>query len=76
MTWPRPAARAEQIKKDLSSREKAQAALIAGGKRMTFELTRADFDSMLAEHLENVELAVETCLDNVTMSPGRHGTRS
>jgi len=62
-------ARAEQIKKDLSSREKAQAALIAGGKRMTFELTRADFDSMLAEHLENVELAVETCLDNVTMSP-------
>jgi molecular chaperone DnaK len=62
-------ARAEQLKKDLSSREKAQAALIAGGKRMTFDLSRADFTAMLATHLENVELAVETCLDNVNMSP-------
>ncbi len=62
-------ARAEQLKKDLSSREKAQAALIAGGKRMTFELTRAQFTGMVSEHLENVELAVETCLDNVDMHP-------
>jgi len=30
-------AKAEQIKKELSSRERAQAALIVGGKRMTFE---------------------------------------
>ena len=63
-------ARAEQIKKDLSSRERAQAALIAGGKRMTFELTREEFTGMLAEHLENVELAVETCLDNVQLRAG------
>jgi molecular chaperone DnaK len=62
-------ARAEQLKKDLSSRERAQAALIVGGKRMTFELTRDEFNAMLAEHLENVELAVETCLDNVDMRP-------
>jgi molecular chaperone DnaK len=62
-------ARAEQVKKELSSRERAQAALIAGGKRMTFELTRQEFAGMLSEHLENVELAVETCLDNVEMSP-------
>jgi molecular chaperone DnaK len=62
-------ARAEQIKKDLSSRERAQAALIVGGRRMTFELTRPEFDGMLSEHLENVELAVETCLDNVEMRP-------
>jgi molecular chaperone DnaK len=62
-------ARAEQIKKDLSSRERAQAALIAGGKRMTFELTRAELVGMLSVHLENVELAVETCLDNVEMRP-------
>jgi molecular chaperone DnaK len=62
-------AKAEQIKKDLSSRERAQAALIAGGKRMTFELSRGEFASMLSEHLENVELAVETCLDNVEMRP-------
>ena len=60
-------ARAEQIKKDLSSRDRAQAALIAGGKRMTFELTRDEFTGMLAGHLENVELAVETCLDNVQL---------
>ena len=33
-------AKAEQVKKDLSSRDRAQAALIVGGKRMTFELTR------------------------------------
>jgi molecular chaperone DnaK len=60
-------AKAEQIKKDLSSRERAQAALIVGGKRMTFELTRPEFAGMLSGHLENVELAVETCLDNVEM---------
>jgi molecular chaperone DnaK len=63
-------ARAEQVKKELSSRERAQAALIAGGKRMTFELTREEFTGMLSEHLENVELAVETCLDNAEMRPG------
>jgi molecular chaperone DnaK len=62
-------ARAEQIKKELSSRERAQAALIVGGRRMTFELTRPDFAGMLSGHLENVELAVETCLDNVGMTP-------
>jgi molecular chaperone DnaK len=62
-------AKAEQMKKELSSRERAQATLIAGGKRMTFELTRAEFTAMLAEHLENVELAVETCLDNADLRP-------
>jgi len=62
-------AKAEQMKKELSSRERAQAALIVGGKRMTFELTRTEFTGMLAEHLENVELAVETCLDNVDLRP-------
>ncbi|HET9967106.1 MAG TPA: Hsp70 family protein [Streptosporangiaceae bacterium] len=62
-------AKAEQVKKDLSSRDRAQAALIVGGKRMTFELTRAEFTGMLAEHLESVELAVETCLDNADLRP-------
>lgn len=62
-------ARAEQIKKELSSRERAQATLIVGGRRMTFELTRTELVGMLSEHLENVELAVETCLDNVEMRP-------
>jgi molecular chaperone DnaK len=62
-------AKAEQMKKELSGRERAQAALIVGGKRMTFELTRAEFAGMLAEHLENVELAVETCLDNADLRP-------
>lgn len=62
-------AKAEQIKKELSSRERAQAALIVAGQRMTFELTRQEFVGMLAEHLENVEFAVETCLDNVQMRP-------
>jgi molecular chaperone DnaK len=60
-------AKAEHVKKELSTRERAQAPLIAGGKRMTFELTRAEFNAMLAPYLENVELAVETCLDNVPM---------
>ena len=62
-------ARAEQLKKDLSGRERSQAALIAGGKRMTFELTRSEFAGMLSEYLESVELAVETCLDNVELGP-------
>jgi molecular chaperone DnaK len=62
-------AKAEQIKKELSSRERAQAALIVGGKRMTFELTRAEFAGMLSEYLESAELAVETCLDNVDLRP-------
>jgi len=61
-------AKAEQIKKELSTRERAQAALIAGGKRMTFPLTRDELNGMLAEQLENVELAVETCLDNVGLT--------
>jgi molecular chaperone DnaK len=60
-------AKAEQLKKELSSRERAQAALIVGGRRMTFELTRAEFAGMLAEHLEDVELAVETCLDTANL---------
>ena len=60
--------RAEQLKKELSSRDRAQTALIVGGKRMTFALTREEFNHMLAEHLESVELAVETCLDNVGLS--------
>lgn len=63
-------AKAEQIKKELSSRERSAAALIVGGKRMTFELTRAEFTDMLSTHLETVELAVETCLDNVQMQVG------
>jgi molecular chaperone DnaK len=62
-------AKAEQIKKELSNRERAQAALIVGGKRMTFELTRVEFTGMLSDHLENVELAVETCLDNADLRP-------
>src|SRR5215472_16050069 len=61
-------AKAEQIKKDLSSRERAQAALIVAGKRLSFELTRAEFEAMLAPFLENVELAVETCLDNAELT--------
>src|SRR5712691_7481675 len=61
-------AKAEQLKKELSTREHAQAALIAGGKRLTFSLTRDEFNGMLADHLENVELAVETCLDNVGLA--------
>jgi molecular chaperone DnaK len=62
-------AKAEQIKKELSSRERAQAALIVGGRRMTFELTRTDFAGMLSGHLEDVELAVETCLDTANLRP-------
>jgi molecular chaperone DnaK len=62
-------ARAEQLKKELSNRERAQATLIVGGKRMTFELTRKDFAAMLGVHLENVEFAVETCLDNAGLGP-------
>lgn len=60
-------AKAEQLKKDLSTRDRAQAPLIVGGKRMIFELSRSDFTAMLSQHLENVEFAVETCLDNVGM---------
>jgi len=62
-------AKAEQLKKELSSRDRAQAALIAGGKRMTFLLTREEFNGMLAEHVENVEFAIETCLDNAGLTP-------
>lgn len=61
-------AAAEKLKKELSNREQARAQLIIGGRRVTFELTREEFSRMLAEHLESVELAVETCLDNVGMS--------
>ncbi|MGH3301113.1 MAG: Hsp70 family protein [Streptosporangiaceae bacterium] len=62
--------KAEHLKKELSTRDRSQATLIAGGKRMTFVLTRDEFTAMLAQHLENVELAVETCLDNVDMRAG------
>jgi molecular chaperone DnaK len=62
-------AKAEQMKKDLSVRDRAQVTLIVGGKRMTFELSRAEFVAMLADQLENVELAVETCLDNADLRP-------
>ncbi|HET7014243.1 MAG TPA: Hsp70 family protein [Streptosporangiaceae bacterium] len=62
-------AKAEHLKKELSTRERAVAPLIVAGKRMTFELSRADFNAMLRQHLEDVEFAVETCLDNAKLGP-------
>jgi len=35
---------------------------------MTFALTRDEFNGMLGEYLENVEFAVETCLDNIGLT--------
>jgi molecular chaperone DnaK len=63
-------ARAEQLKKELSARESAQVPLIVGGKRLTYQLERSQFEAMLAEHLESAELAVETALDNVELGAG------
>jgi len=61
-------AAAEELKKELSSRDRASAKVIAGGKRTTFELTRAEFEGMLARHIESAELAVETALDNADLT--------
>ena len=61
-------AAAEELKKELSTRDSASVKLIAGGKRSTFTLTKSEFEAMLGKHLESTELAVETALDNVNMT--------
>ncbi len=59
---------AEDLKKDLSSRDSAEATLIVGGKRLRYSLTRVEFEAMLAEHVENTELTVETALDKAGLT--------
>ena len=63
-------AAAEEIKKELSSRDKSQALLIAGGKRVTFTLTRVELEALLAKYLEDVEDTVQTAMDQVDLEPG------
>ncbi len=54
---------AEEIKKELSTRDKAETALIVGGSRVRFELTRSDFEGLIAHAVEDTELTVERALD-------------
>lgn len=54
---------AEKIKKDLSSRDSAEAALIVGGGRLRYSLTRAELESLLGDHIRDTELTVESALD-------------
>lgn len=59
---------AEQIKIDLSSRDAVEEMVLAGGKRMVFEFSRAEFESLIAKHLENTELTVESALDTAELT--------
>ena len=59
---------AEELKFDLSTRQRAEATIIVGGQRMQFGLSRDEFQRMLAPHVEGTELTVESALDAAKMT--------
>ena len=54
---------AEDLKKDLSSRDHAEVALVVGGGRLRYRLSRVEFEALLADHVRDTELTVESALD-------------
>ena len=62
-------AKAEEIKRELSSLEQATRPVTAAGRPSMFTLTRAEFDGLIARHLQGVEDITLHTLDEAEMQP-------
>jgi len=62
--------KAEEIKKDLSAMQTAQRPLTIGGKPFMFQLSRADFESMIAQQIGDIR---DTILNTLEMAGGGTG---
>lgn len=62
-------ARAEDIKKQLSTAESATQTLPVGGRPIMFTLTRAEFEELISEQIEYVDDAVRNALDKADDRP-------
>jgi molecular chaperone DnaK len=60
---------AEELKKALSSADRATRPLSVGGRPLMFELTRAEFEELIAEEIQFVDDAVRNALDKVEGPP-------
>lgn len=61
---------AEELKKQLSTKDEAERPLPVGGKPVMFKLTRAECEELIGEQLQFVEDAVLNALDKAGMSAG------
>jgi molecular chaperone DnaK len=62
-------AKAEEIKKDLSSLDTATRPITAGGRPIMFTLTRADFDKLIRKQLQGVEDITLHTIDEAGLQP-------
>lgn len=65
-------AKAEEIKKELSTTESATKPLAVGGRPLMFQLTRAEFEELIEEQIQFVDDAVRNALDKVEGGPPTH----
>ena len=56
--------KAENAKKALSSRPKTTVSVVAGGHALKCEITRAEFEEMIAGHLDSMKLYMELALED------------
>ena len=56
--------KAENAKKALSSRPKTTVSVVSGGKALKDEITRAEFEEMIAGHLDSMKLYMELALED------------
>jgi molecular chaperone DnaK len=63
------AIRAEEMKKELSTLPMSMRKVTAGGRPITFALKREEFETMLAERLQQVEDTVIYTIEQASLSP-------
>lgn len=56
--------KAENAKKALSSRPKTTVSVVAGGHALKSEITRAEFEQMIAGHLDSMKLYMELAMED------------
>ena len=56
--------KAENAKKALSSRPKTTVSVVSGGHALKSEITRAEFEEMIAGHLDSMKLYMELALED------------
>ena len=62
--------KAEEVKKDLSAMPSAQRPLTVSGKPMMFQITRVEFEAMIAEHIGDIRDTVLNTLDQAGSGVG------
>ncbi|SFT33340.1 molecular chaperone DnaK [Lachnospiraceae bacterium XBD2001] len=59
--------KAENAKKALSNRPKANIALVSQGKAIKVEITRDEFDSLIKSYLESTKISMEMAMDDANL---------